>query len=150
MQRESYEKIFLAKVPWLKKGEEWSPYIASRIRKVRAELERVRTEIGDCVEGQKEVLMVVAGFYEDLYRKRKIDSEWMRRFLETITEKVEGGKRVELGKEIKITEMEKCLKTFKGNKSPEKDGLPAEFYTKKRRSGKHLKPGSNANLQEGG
>ncbi|KYO26898.1 hypothetical protein Y1Q_0019326 [Alligator mississippiensis] len=90
------ENIFLVKVPWVAEWEEWNSYVTARVRKAKGEVERVKKKNEDCVEDQEEVLNTVADFYEDLYRKQKIDTEQKRRGLVDIKEKVEDERKDEL------------------------------------------------------
>ncbi len=80
----------------------------------------------------KELLQVIADFYDDLYKSKSATDEEVDKYLSRI--QIENVLTDDLRDSIegKITydECAKALKCLKLNKSPGLDGLPAEFYKK--------------------
>lgn len=52
----------------MEEGEKWSKYLASRVRKGRAELGKIKTREGKWVAGTREILEETTKFYEELYK----------------------------------------------------------------------------------
>lgn len=85
---------------------------------------------GEREEEQRVILEAARHFYEKLYQENNRKEERIKEFLGNVERKV-GKKEVsKLEREVSRSIISDYLKTFKKRKTPGKDGLPEEFYTK--------------------
>ena len=75
----------------------------------------------------KEILEVIEGFYDDLYRGKRVHEEAPGEVLNSL-ERVLNSHSGVLEKDFNILETSTCLRGFKQGKAPGEDGLPLEFY----------------------
>ena len=86
---------------------------------------KLQKENGDTAETTSTIKERVESFYTEPYKEKTIDTDITTEHLKTINKTDDN---VVLTQDFTLTELDKCIKTFKKGKSPEGDGLPLEFY----------------------
>ena len=86
---------------------------------------KVQKENGDTAETTDTIKERVERFYTELYREKTTDTDVTTELLDTINKMDDN---VVLTQDFTLTELDKCIKSFKKGKSPGEDGLPLEFY----------------------
>lgn len=126
--------ILRSQANWHEKGEKSTKYFLqlesrNRIKKSVRKLQRADGTFTTC---EKEILDMQAKFYEQLYSARcqKTTEEKTEYINNVTTPRLSNEERERCEGLLTMEECSATLKTFKPNKSPGNDGLPAEFYQK--------------------
>jgi len=117
---------------WYEKGEKSNSYflrLESR-NKVKKNLNKMQKEDGTYTVDPREILNAQAEFFQNLYTSQisKTEEE-IRNYLSVIqTPSLTNEDKQSCEGLLSVEECLGVLKTFKNNKSPGNDGIPAEFY----------------------
>ena len=118
--------ILRSKEREIEEGEKCTRYFFKKIIGKRGGTMKLKSRDGSVRTTTKEVLEVTEQFYQELYSQKLVHTDTMEDIFKHIDKTVQ--ESVLLSQDFNLTEMTKCVKTFKKGKSPGADGLPLEFY----------------------
>ena len=84
---------------------------------------------GNVKSNTKEILHIATTFYNDLYKKEKVDEKIQKDLINKIDKKLTETQKINLEKEITMKELEEAAFDLPIDKTPGKNGLPVEFFT---------------------
>ena len=101
-----------------------------QFRKARRDrqIEKLKDKEGLIKTDTSDLLEIAKDFYVNLYKKRNVDKEAQKMFLEKIEKKITNADINFLNRVITSLELEQALKKTKENRSPGIDGISANFY----------------------
>ena len=118
-----------SRMQWLHEGEKPTAFFCKLENKNCSEkiIRKVQTRDRTVITEQEKVLKEIENYYHNLF-KSKDDIIQSHNAKDIITQaKLKHVPKVELGKEISVTEIGATLRKMKNNKSPGIDGITAEF-----------------------
>ena len=117
---------------WVEEGEKPTKYFYNLEKKNSSNntIKELKTQNGDYVTSNKEILAEQYKFYDKLYESDNISEDNIKTYLSKIDNinKLNEQEAKLLEGEITELECKDALKNMKTNKSPGSDGIPVEFY----------------------
>lgn len=129
LERKARAEIYKIKQEEYEENEKCSAFFFKKMksRDKRGVITKLEKD-GKMIEGRENMLKVVKEYYEDLFRKEKLEGEKGDFFLKTIKKRLTGEERDRLEGEVTVDEAYSVIKGMKANKVPGIDGLTKEFY----------------------
>ncbi len=120
-----------SRAKWIEEGEKSSSYFLSleKQRQNNNVISRLKTDKGDTISNDNEILGEITFFYKSLYTSTNVNEEEIRSYLEKckVTGLSDNDKQL-CDQAIDIKEIQHAIEHLKVNKSPGLDGLTPEFY----------------------
>ena len=124
--------MFRSKCRWIEKGEKPTKYFFNLEKRIydRKTIHEIRSEDGEEIREEKEILKAIHAFYEDLYSSKTITSqEQFDLFVRNLNfPQLSDEDRDEIEGPLTLEECKTVLESFQENKSPGEDGFTVEFY----------------------
>ena len=124
--------MFPSKCRWIEKGEKPTKYFFNLEKRNynRKTINEIRSEDGEEIREEKEILKAIYAFYEDLYSSKTITSqEQFDLFIRNRNfPKLSDEDRDEIEGPLTLEECKTVLESFQENKLPGEDGFTVEFY----------------------
>jgi hypothetical protein len=131
LEAEAQGTVIRSRAVWQEHGEKPTRYFFGLEKKKQKQhtITALQTPDG-LVTSDIDILQEAQTFYADLYTKEQMDGNAQRHFLDNISSKLQQHEQTDCDAEITTQELTAALHTMQNNKSPGKDGLTREFYTK--------------------
>jgi len=120
-----------SKVQWIEQGEKCTKFFLQLEKKRQANnvIYEVIDDSGNIVNDNLEVLKIITGYYDNLYKSENISDNSIDLYLKQVASpKLSSKQRDECDKELSYEELYDVISKLKTGKSPGTDGLTPEFY----------------------